>query len=131
MQKMNADLDNVKDATAASLTAADPVLLSIYFEARWRGFFNGVLMNGAIGEVEHYFWRYEYQDRGAPHIHMKLWIKHAPILGETSDEEILNYINKYISCSLKTGNLELDDLVQRFEFIFTLSLLYAAILPMW
>jgi hypothetical protein len=35
-------------------------------------FFNGGLMNGEIGELEHYFWRYEYQDRGAPHIHMKL-----------------------------------------------------------
>ena len=85
-------------------------------------------MNGAVGEVEHYFWRYEYQDRGAPHIHMKLWIKHAPILGETSDEEILNYINKYISCSLKTGNLELDDLVQRFEFLFIYYYYYYYIL---
>jgi len=41
-----------------------------------------------IGEVTHYFWRREYQGRGIQHFHLLLWIKNAPIIGESSAEEV-------------------------------------------
>ena len=72
------------------------------FEQRWRSFFNQVIKsnNGPLGEVIHYYWRLEILARGAPHIHMKLWIKDAPIIGVNSEEEILGFIRKHKSCSL-------------------------------
>jgi len=87
------------------------------FEQRWRSFFNQVIKsnNGPLGEVIHYYWRLEIQARGAPHIHMKLWIKDAPIIGVNSEEEILGFIRKHISCSLAEDNPELNELVLRFQ----------------
>jgi hypothetical protein len=44
------------------------------FENRWRAFLNTVILDpqGPVGIVTDYFWRLEYQARGAPHIHMKI-----------------------------------------------------------
>jgi len=45
------------------LCGKDPVPATIYFEKRWRSFFNQVIKNpnGPLGKVEHFFWRIEYQ----------------------------------------------------------------------
>uniref|UniRef100_A0A914WWH4 Helitron helicase-like domain-containing protein n=1 Tax=Plectus sambesii TaxID=2011161 RepID=A0A914WWH4_9BILA len=43
-------------------------------------------------------WRIEYQARGAPHIHIKLWVKDAPVVGEATDVEVLKFITKHITC---------------------------------
>uniref|UniRef100_A0A914W3U3 Helitron helicase-like domain-containing protein n=1 Tax=Plectus sambesii TaxID=2011161 RepID=A0A914W3U3_9BILA len=52
--------------------------------------------DGPFGKVKYYFWRIEYQARGMPH--MKLWVKDAPVVGESSDEEVLKFITKHITC---------------------------------
>lgn len=113
--KMNPDLEEVDDYTISSLFANDPVSFAIFFEARWRSMFNQVIKGGVLGVVEHYFWRYEYHFRGAPHVHMKLWISNAPILGVNSNKEIIDFIDSYISCAIETGNNELDELVRKFQ----------------
>ena len=87
------------------LRKLDPVTVSEFYERRFQAFMkhvlcpkdkNGKPMAGALGLVEHYYWRKEYQARGAPHIHMKLWIKDAPVLGRSTNEEVLEFIAKYI-----------------------------------
>ena len=83
------------------LCAKNPAAVSIYFEHRFSKFLKTVILNknGPLGEVTNWVWRLEYQSRGAPHIHMKLWIKDAPIIGEegVTDEEVSYSIIKYYS----------------------------------
>ena len=115
--QLNDDILNVEHATINSLVAADPVSVCSVFEARWRCFLKNVIMDpdGHLGTVKHYFWRLEYQARGAPHIHMKLWIDGAPVYGVNSNEEVIQFIQKYITCSMPTDNQLLQDLVTKFQ----------------
>ena len=69
------------------MKAYHPVTVSFYFEKKIRAFFTKVFLdkNGPLGEIDHYFRRIEYQARGAPHVHGKLWNKNAPIYGKDPD----------------------------------------------
>lgn len=58
-----------------------------------------------IGEITHYFWRREYQGRGVQHFHLLIWIKNAPILGESSIEEVSKFVIQYISCKVPDQNI--------------------------
>ena len=102
LRKTNADLENVEKARIGSLCAIDPVTVTSQFEQRYRAFLNNIILdkNGPLGEVEHYYCRLEWQARGAPHIHAKLWCKNAKVLGKDPDEEVLAFIQKYITCEL-------------------------------
>jgi hypothetical protein len=52
------------------------------------------------GLVKHYWYRVEYQKRGAPHIHSILWIKDAPVIGKDSPQDIMNFISRFITCRM-------------------------------
>ena len=51
-----------------------------------------------IGEIADYFYRVEFQQRGSPHIHGLFWVKDAPQYEKCFDEEIVNFVDKYITC---------------------------------
>ncbi len=76
---------------------------------------------GPLGKVSHYFWRYEYQARGAPHIHALIWIEGSPILKEdlSNEEEVKEFIDQHITCRLPdegdTANAQLRNLVLQFQ----------------
>lgn len=56
----------------------DPVTVLSQFNRRWKAILDALTdeQNPLLGHVvTEYFWRMEFQSRGAPHIHMKLWIK--------------------------------------------------------
>lgn len=36
--------------------------------------------------------------RGAPHVHMLLWVKGAPVAGKDSDEDVIDFLKDKISC---------------------------------
>jgi len=40
--------------------------------------------------------------RGAPHIHLLLWIKSTPIIGKDCNEDILKFIVQYVTCKIPT-----------------------------
>ena len=105
LRTVNSVLPGVQSMNASDLIKVDPVSVSEFFERRFQAFMKWVLCprnekgepeEGVLGVVEHYYWRREYQARGAPHIHMKLWIKDAPVLGRSTNEEVLEFIAKYI-----------------------------------
>ena len=52
-----------------------------------------------LGEVLDFFFRVEFQKRGSPHIHVLFWIKDAPEYGHQSDETIVKFVDKFVSCS--------------------------------
>ena len=105
---------------------SDPMLVSEYFNRKFDAFMhlllrpkgmNGEVLEGPLGIIDHYYWRLEYQARGAPHIHMKLWVRDAPILGKNDDKEVMEFISKYITCELpdpiQSG--ELRKLVKQYQ----------------
>uniref|UniRef100_A0A914VPN6 ATP-dependent DNA helicase n=1 Tax=Plectus sambesii TaxID=2011161 RepID=A0A914VPN6_9BILA len=100
LELLNQDIPNVTTLRQGFLTTKDPVTVSNQFYNRFKTLMKEAILNedGPFGKVEYYFWRIEYQARGAPHIHMKLWVKGAPVVGEASDEEVLKFVTKYITC---------------------------------
>ena len=67
-------------------------------------------------EVEHFAYRIEFQIRGMPHVHGVFWLKKDiidkyKVDDEYDDEKITQLIDKWISCSLDTGDNELDSIV--------------------
>jgi hypothetical protein len=116
---MNKDLENVNSCNVNSLIANDPVSTSMFFHIKFETFINEIIKNknGPFGEITHYFVRLEYQSRGAPHMHIKLWVKNAPIYGINSNQEIMVFIDKHISCELPNAyeNPQLYELVHKFQ----------------
>ena len=73
-------------------------------------FLNTVLKSSCepIGKLIDYFYRVEFQQRGSPHIHMLVWIENAPTLETNSEGEIVQFVDKYLTCNTdneKTANL--------------------------
>lgn len=125
-------------ARIGNLCAQDPKTVMDTFFLHWDnmqkfclGFNNGT---GVLGPIDHWFWRLEFQvdnlvfysamgnceiccvlqKRGAPHIHMKVWVNGAPVIGRDSVEVVEAYIGKHISCRLpsKTASPRLYQLVR-------------------
>ena len=92
------------------LVQKDPVTCSRYFDHRVQEFLNTILKSSCqpIGNVRDYFYRVEFQQRGSPHIHMLVWVENAPTLETNSEEEIVQFVDRYLTCSIdneKTANL--------------------------
>lgn len=66
-----------------------------------------------IGKVIDYFYRVEFQQRGSPHTHCLFWIEGAPKFEENSDTDVINFIDKYITCEIpdKDDDPELHSIV--------------------
>lgn len=53
-----------------------------------------------IGKIKDYFYRVEFQQRGYPHVHCLFWIENAPQIDKNTNEEIVEFIDKYVTCEL-------------------------------
>ena len=69
-----------------------------------------------LGPVAHFFYKKEYQARGAPHYHILLWIEDAPIAGR-DDSDVLRWIQNRITCRIpeEDSNPELHQLVTKYQ----------------
>ena len=67
--------------------------------------------------VDHFYWKREYQAHSAPHYHVLLWIKDAPVIGQDDPEEVLEWIQDTITCHIpkKETDPELYNLVTRYQ----------------
>ena len=84
-----------------------------HFQHRLNTFFQEFLKSAAhpLGEIQDYGIRIEFQARGLPHAHCVIWVKNAPTYATNSPQEICDFIDKYISCSLPSEDSKLKDLV--------------------
>jgi len=90
----------------SALVAKDPVSTSRFLDNKFRAILDFINSKDfPIGEVSHYFWRREYQDRGIQHFHLLIWIKNAPIFGESTIEEVSTFILQHISCKMPNQNI--------------------------
>ena len=120
LRTVNSCVEGINEMTPAELCAMDPVNVSIHFHQKWNAIFNKLICSKQqplFGEVQDFFWRIEYQARGAPHVHLVLWIKDAPILGRNSTKEVKQYIQKIVTCSKPSENDSptLSSLVSQFQ----------------
>jgi len=87
------------------LIAKDSVLTSRFLDNKFQAILDFICSEDhPIGEVIHYFWR-QYQGRGVQHLHLLLWIQNAPIIGESSVEEVSKFTFQHITCKMPNQNI--------------------------
>ena len=93
---------------------SNPVTAARMFQYRLDTFVTTFLKSNAepIGSVVEYVIRIEFQARGSLHAHTLFWIKDAPKLGYSKEEDVKAFIDKYVSCSLPDYDEELRNLVE-------------------
>ncbi|XP_029161563.1 uncharacterized protein LOC114933247 [Nylanderia fulva] len=92
--------------SVSALVVRDPVSTSRFLDNKFRAMLDFIRSKDhPIGEVTHYFWRREYQGRGIQHFHLLIWIKNAPIFGESTIEEVSKFISQHISCTIPDQNI--------------------------
>ena len=99
------------------LCTEDPVSVSRQFSQKFHAFFQHILVKGQVlGFIDHFYWKKEYQACGAPHYHVLLWIRDAPVIGKDDNSKVLQWIQDRITCEIpcKESNPELHDLVTRY-----------------
>lgn len=64
-----------------------------------------------IGKINDYFYRVEFQQRGSPHVHCLFWIENVPQIDKNTDEELIQFINEYVTCELPSQDEILLDIV--------------------
>ena len=90
-------------------------LITRMFNARVKAF---IKLMTADGKFSHYSYRIEFQLRGMPHLHGVFWLNENEIKdcidenGQYKDENVVELIDKWISCSLNTGNEKLNKLIK-------------------
>ena len=95
-------LNNVPHSyNIGKLCTEDPISVSRKFSQKFHAFFKTVLLKGEVlGTVEHFYWKKEYQARGAPHYHVLLWIKDAPVIGRDDPDVVLSWMQERITCNI-------------------------------
>ena len=117
LMKQQGDIRKVSELTwlqKREILRSNPITLARMFDHRFKVFFKKIVMgNQCIGKVIDYFLRAEFQARGTPHIHCVLWIENAPKVDVNTDKEVVDFIDKYITCSLpnEDGDPELHEIV--------------------
>ena len=106
------ELEKLTWQQKTKLVQKDPVTCSRYFDHRVQEFLNTILKSSCepVGKVRDYFYRVEFQQRGSPHIHMLVWVENAPTLETNSEEEIIQFVDQYLTCS--SDNEKTADLVK-------------------
>ena len=100
------------------LCVEDPISVSRKFSLKFHAFFRKVIIKGEVlGKVDHFYWKKEYQNRGAPHYHVLIWIRDAPVIDRDEPKKILEWIQERITCHIpdKDGSPELHRLVTRYQ----------------
>ena len=95
------EIDNLTWLEKTKLVQKDPVTFSRYFDHWVQEFLNTVLKGicDPLGKVKDFFYRVEFQQRGYPQIHMLVWIEHAPTLEKNSEQEIVQFVDNYLTCN--------------------------------
>ncbi|VDI67925.1 Hypothetical predicted protein [Mytilus galloprovincialis] len=116
--KQQGDMRNTENMTwdeKCKVLCSNPVTAARMFNHRFHIFLKDVIMSDAepIGKIIDYFYRVEFQQRGSPHTHCLFWVENAPKYGEDDNEEVMSFIDKYVTCEIPDEKVdkELHDIV--------------------
>ena len=97
----------------------NPVTVARQIDYRFNQLWRKVLLSGMhpIGQILNYDDRREYQGRGVQHVHAPIHVKDSPKLDKESDEDVVSFIDRYITCALpdSTSSPELSNLVKKVQ----------------
>ena len=102
------DILNMDYKEKCEVLKSNPVTAVQMFYHRVDLFFKLILLGPAepLGKIKDFFYRVEFQARGAPHLHCLFWVEGAPRLDTHSHDEIVSFIDRYISARMPS---ESDD----------------------
>ena len=106
--------------TKASNFRKNPLPVDQMFANRLESFFGDFLMSKAhpLGHISEHIEKIEFQARGSPHAHCLLWVKDAPKVDKESDEEVCEFVDKYVNgripCDIEE-NAEIRSLVRKLQ----------------
>ena len=106
------------------LIQTDPITCARHFDHTLRAFITNFLKSpqAPIGKLLDFFYRVEMQHRGSCHVHMLVWIEHAPLLEKNDLKDIISFIDKYITChSPPDPKSEMSQMVDRQKHTHTLT----------
>ena len=85
------DINDMTWFEKTKLVQKDPITCTRYFDHRFRMFMNIVLKSdhNPIGNVKDFFYRFEFQQRGSPHVHMIVWMKMLQNTRKTVSKKLL------------------------------------------
>ena len=111
------EVRNLSWETKTRWLRSNPITAARNFQHRLDAFFTEFVKSPAapIGPVTDYVIRIEFQARGSPHAHTLLWVKDAPKLTYSTDEEVILFIDKYSTCALPDETTELYNLVNKLQ----------------
>jgi hypothetical protein len=120
LRTVNSSVEGVDKMTPAELCSMDPVNVSIHFTKKWNAIFSKLIKSKShplFGPVQDFFWRIEYQARGAGHVHCLLWIEGAPVIGKSTPDEVKKYIESIVTCKIPDASKSptLNELVLKFQ----------------
>ena len=83
----------------------DPISVSRQFYHKFHQSFIKIKFHqnhsgGVLCPVELFYWKKEYQQRGAPYYHVLLWIWDAPTIGNDDPQKIVSFIDERITCHI-------------------------------
>ena len=106
------DVSRMEWITKAEHFRENPVPVDQMFESRIESFFRYFLLSKAnpLGPISEYIQKIEFQVRGTPHAHCLLWVKDAPRVDENSDEEVCEFVDRYINGKIPCDIPENEDI---------------------
>ena len=110
--------DVPQNYSIGKLCTEDPISVSRQFSHKFHAYFQELIVKGQVlGPVSHYYWKKDYQARGAPHYHVLLWINGAPVIGVDDPDKVLAWIEERITCHIpdKENNPDLHDKVIKYQ----------------
>ena len=91
-------LSNISWFRKHELVRMDPVIAVRMFDRYVRKILSYLIEDQAVlGEAEAHFGRDEFGGRGSPHLHMLLKVLGAPTLDKNSIEEVVAFVDKYVT----------------------------------
>ena len=96
------EIDKLSFEDKSNWLRRNPVMAARHFQYRLHIFWHEFLKSPAepLGKIVDYAIRIEFQARGSPHAHTLIWVENAPKIGIDDDQEICDFIDKYVSCSI-------------------------------
>ena len=108
------EIDNLTWEQKCFWLRSNPVTAARHFDHRVDLFMKHILLNkniNPLGEITDFKYRIEFQQRGSPHVHMLIWVKDAPDMESSSEEDIQTFVDKHVSCALPEDNEGLAELL--------------------
>ncbi len=96
---------------------SNPITAARHFQYRLNTFLNEFIKSpcNPLGDVQDFVVRIEFQARGSPHAHCMIWVKGAPKLDSSSNQDVCDFVDQYISASIPEQDSKLKDLVLQLQ----------------